>query len=406
MSINGCAVLLPTVRANGLRRAFGRRGGRIWWSGALALALCFGVVGTAGAIQRTNSSGWLSLAAGNEFSCGIRPDSTLWCWGRNEYGQLGDGTHHSHDLPVMVGTASWTLVTAGANNACGIQTDQSLWCWGQGAFGALGNGEASDSHIPVRVSGDKAWSDASAGTYFACAIALRGKLWCWGDNEAGQLGDGIRGGRQLVPIQVGANSDWITIDSGYQDSCGVQSDGTGWCWGNPGAILGVGHRSPMVPVKLGGGSRWATLASGSGVACGVQSGVQSGTLWCWGSNDKGALGTGRGSGGKRWRPTRVGADSDWSSVTTGHDGGCAIKAEGSLWCWGYNAYGELGTGHRGSKRVPTRIGLASDWVSVNMGEYHTLGLTDQAGGWAWGRNRYGELGLGDTRERRAPTMLP
>jgi len=146
---------------------------------------------------------WTAVTAGGYHSCGIQVDGSLWCWGKNDFGQLGDGTASDQKDPILISAAEggWLSVSAGGDHTCGVQSDGSLWCWGLNDNGQLGDGSFTDRNVPTRVGGEYRWSLVTAGEDFSCAFKTDGNLWCWGWNFFGQVGDGSTSNRN-VPIQV------------------------------------------------------------------------------------------------------------------------------------------------------------------------------------------------------------
>jgi alpha-tubulin suppressor-like RCC1 family protein len=145
---------------------------------------------------------WGSLNAGNQFFCGLRVDHTLWCWGWNGGGRLGEGTTETHDDPVQVGSAAtWTAVALGDDHTCAAQTDGSLWCWGSNDSGQLGTGTAQDYASPRPVP-DTTWTAVEAGDDHVCGIRSDGSLWCWGTNLYGLLGNGTPTQSRVPPVQI------------------------------------------------------------------------------------------------------------------------------------------------------------------------------------------------------------
>ena len=187
----------------------------------------------------------LSVSAGGSHTCAVKTDHTLWCWGSNDLGQLGNGTTTDSAVPVREHThaSDWTAVSAGEEYTCAVKTNHTLWCWGSNPSGELGNGTTTDSDIPVREhshAGD--WAAVSAGWDHTCAVKTGHTLWCWGDNGTGQLGDGGPTTGSDVPVQEHNHaSDWTAVSAGGDHACAVKTDHSLWCWGNNySGQLGIG----------------------------------------------------------------------------------------------------------------------------------------------------------------------
>jgi len=248
---------------------------------------------------RVGTDLWDQVSLGDRHGCALSftYPGEIWCWGRNDDGQLGEVTTRDQIAdPNRMGSATdWQRVDAGAFHTCGIKTDGRLYCWGRGDDGRLGVGDDAGSFTPRRISGGdgSVWSQVSAGIAHTCAVAVDGRLWCWGEGGGGRLGLGHaedRWGAQQVDVEGPA--DWSFVSAGDLHTCGIRS-GEAWCWGNDlsgelGAPSVVDSSDVPVPVE-GGPEGWAHLATGQSFSCGVG---EDGTLWCWGSATGGRLGLG------------------------------------------------------------------------------------------------------------------
>jgi alpha-tubulin suppressor-like RCC1 family protein len=348
---------------------------------------------------------WVNVSTGGGHSCGVRRDRSLWCWGYNARGQLGLGGTRDRLVPTQVGSdRDWVKVSPGGDQTCGVRRDRSLWCWGRNDLGQLGLGDTEDRHVPTQVGSDRDWVKVSLdyGNH-TCGIRLDRSLWCWGSNFYGQLGLGDTTNR-LVPTQVGDDRDWVTASAGNYHTCGVRVDRSLWCWGrNDRGQLGLGDTTDRhVPTQVGSAlGDWVEVSTGGGShTCGVR---RDRSLWCWGYNRWGQLGLGDTE--HRHVPTQVGSDRDWAKVSTGNYYSCGVRVDRSLWCWGHNDYGQLGLGSTKNRRVPTRVGGDPDWVKASAGGWHTCGVRVDRSLWCWGHNDRGQLGLSDTRDRHGPTRV-
>jgi alpha-tubulin suppressor-like RCC1 family protein len=355
---------------------------------------------------------WQSAVAGNGVTCAVRVGGTLWCWGYNVEGQVGDGTTTNRSMPVRVGSATnWDSVSTGGSSECALRADDTLWCWGHNGQGQLGNGTTTNRSSPTQVGTATDWQAIVAGDdSHNCGIRGGGSLWCWGSNEFGKLGDGTTTNRSS-PAQVGADTDWQVVEVGYSHTCGIRAGGTLWCWGyNLHGQLGNGTSANTPnpsPVQVGSDTDWAAIEVGWGHTCGLRAG---GTLWCWGYNLYGQLGNGTSTGifTPNPSPIQVGTDTDWQSVETGGDYTCGIRAGGTLWCWGTNEYGQLGNGTSSGSTPnpsPIQVGTDTDWQGVEGGNRHTCGVRTDATAWCWGSNQYGALGDGTNTDRDTPTEV-
>lgn len=325
-------------------------------------------------------------------SCGIRSDGTLWCWGSNANGQLGDGTLIARTYPVRVGTGSdWSFVATGNTHTCATRTDGTLWCWGNNSSGRLGDGTSTQRTTPTRIGTASDWFTVAAGNTHTCAIKTTGTLWCWGANSNYQLGLGDTATR-TSPVQVGSVNTWSAVVATSSNSnCARRSDGTLWCWGsNTTGVLGQGNTTTLTAlVQVSPGvTTWSELAAGYAHVCATRT---DGTLWCWGRNSLGQLGD--NSTTQRTSPTQIGAAiGAWSRVTGGAEHTCATRTTGELYCWGKNAYGQLGDGATTNRNTPTRVGTATDWVRLGAGPEHTCASKADGTLHCWGWNGFGQLG--------------
>jgi alpha-tubulin suppressor-like RCC1 family protein len=242
---------------------------------------------------------WRGVTAGGGHTCGVQLDGTAWCWGRNDEGQLGIGSTDEQHAPTQLGAdADWSTVVAGNGlHSCGIRSNGTLWCWGDNRLGQLGDGTADDRDAPTQVGSEGGWMRVVPNGHHTCAVKEDGDdpgtfgLWCWGWNGYGQLGDGTTTNR-AVPTQVGTSSDWsFLLSTGQYHSCAVKTAGTMWCWGWNGlGQLGDGTTTDhLAPNQVGSNTNWTDVAAGSSYTCGVRNDL---SLWCWGWNGLGQLGDG------------------------------------------------------------------------------------------------------------------
>lgn len=181
--------------------------------------------------QVGSSADWRSISTGDGHTCGIRSDGTAWCWGGNNYGQIGDGTAWTR-LPTQVGTSTdWQSISPRGSHTCGVRADSTLWCWGRNYFGQLGDDSTEDKSTPMQVGVSVNWQSVTAGGSHTCGVGAGGTAWCWGYNGSGQLGDDTIENKS-IPTQVVAVGDWERISAGSRHSCGIRTDGAVWCWGD------------------------------------------------------------------------------------------------------------------------------------------------------------------------------
>jgi alpha-tubulin suppressor-like RCC1 family protein len=355
------------------------------------------------------ASGVAAIAAGGSYTCALTTVGGVVCWGQNNYGQLGDGTTTNRLTPTAVsGLASGVAaIAAGGSHTCALTTGGGAVCWGYNSSGQLGDGTMTNRSTPTAVSGLASGVAAiePGGTY-TCVRTTSGSVLCWGLNHVGQLGDGTVTQR-LTPTAVsGMTSGAAAIATGDFHSCAVTEGGTLACWGdNTYGQLGDGttlHRATAMGVT-GLSSGVAAIALGYGHSCALTTG---GGVLCWGQNIDGQLGDGTNTGGSA--PVAVSGLATGVSAVAGGGGShnCALNTSGGVVCWGANAYGQLGDGTTTERWVPTAVsGLPSGVAAIALGYGHSCALTTGGGVVCWGHNNYGQLGDGTTTSRSTPTAV-
>ncbi|WP_420266971.1 Ig-like domain repeat protein [Candidatus Magnetominusculus dajiuhuensis] len=346
----------------------------------------------------------VSVSAGGYHSAGIKSDSTLWTWGYNGYGELGDNnTLYYAVFPEQIGTSAWASVATGYYHTLGIKSDGTLWAWGYDYYGQVGDNSTSSYVYSPKQIGTSKWSSITAGVYHTLGIKSDGTLWAWGYNYYGQLGDGTYTSR-YSPVQIGTSANWVSVTAGYYHSLGIKSDGTLWAWGYNGyGQLGDNNTSTYYvtsPEQIGT-SQWSSISAGGYHTLGLKS---DGTLWAWGYDYYGQVGD-NSTLSYVYSPKQIGT-SKWSSISAGDYHTLGIKSDGTLWAWGYGSYGQLGDNNTTAYAVnsPEQIGTSA-WASVSAGSYHSLGVQSDGTLWAWGYNGEGQLGDGTYTTRFSPVQV-
>lgn len=333
-------------------------------------------------------SGTGTLSTGGGQTCSVREDGTAWCWGRNNWGQLGTGNTTYSTVPVQVGSYDhWSTIATSGTSTCAIRKNHTLWCWGLNHNGQLGDGTTSSRKRPGRVGDDADWTMVSNSWFHTCAVKTNGTLWCWGFNDRGQLGDGTLR-RRLSPKRVGGGG-YATVATGGTHTCATRTDGSLWCWGaNDFGQLGDRSRERRVtPVRIGTRADWTTVSASWTHTCGTSS---TGVGRCWGRNTVGQLGDGTRE--NRRRPTKV-PGGPWASIVAGDASSCGVLSTSSLWCWGANSYGQLASGTKVSSVLPVVVpGLSV--VSVDTAWVHGCAVRTDGSPVCWGSNESGQLGDG------------
>jgi len=356
----------------------------------------------------------VSVSLGSSHTCAILDDASLKCWGYNNYGQLGIGTTIQQTTPQFVNPETGRTavsVSLGNSHTCAILDDASLKCWGYNTAGQLGIGSTDDHSTPQTVdlgTGRTAVS-VSLGEYHTCAILDNASLKCWGEGGQGQLGIGTsiqQTTPQIVDLGVGRTA--VSVSSGSIHTCAILNDTSLKCWGyNGNGQLGIGleseHHTPIEP-NIEVGELWADLTLGSSETCGL---LDNGSVKCWGYNGYGQLGI--GSTTDQNTPQFVNMSTGYSavSISSGSDSSCLITNNSSLMCWGSNTYGQLGLDSTTQQTTPqfVDLGTGRTAVSVSLGHYHTCAILDDASLKCWGYNGYGQLGIGSTTQQTTPQTV-
>ena len=269
---------------------------------------------------------WAQVSAGWVHSCGLASDGLAYCWGRNDSGELGDGSTDASDRPVAVaGGRTYRDIAAGDGSSCAVAVDGAAWCWGANGSGQFGNGTTDASLVPVPVSGALSFEEVGIGGrsgigIFVCGLTAAGAAHCWGTNGAGQLGDGTVVSSS-VPVTVAGGHVFSTLGAGVGHTCGRTTLGQTWCWGaQERGQLGdpaVTNFSTAL-VMVTGGHTWASADADGFFTCGV---TDVGDGYCWGRNDRSQLGDGTNAAERR-SPTLVVGGLTFERIALGSATAC------------------------------------------------------------------------------------
>ncbi|MDR0334447.1 MAG: hypothetical protein LBH69_00975, partial [Methanomassiliicoccaceae archaeon] len=207
---------------------------------------------------------WASVSAGRSHTVAVKNDGTLWTWGLNFYGQLGDNSTVNKLVPTKIGSdTDWASVSAGYNHTVAMKTNGELWVWGYNYYGQLGDGTTENKLVPTKIGSDTDWASVSAGCHHTVAIKKNGELWAWGLNEFGQLGDNSTTDK-LVPTKIGSDTDWASVSVGQFHTVAIKTNGELWAWGyNYDGQPGDGTtENNLVPTKIGSDTDWASVSAG------------------------------------------------------------------------------------------------------------------------------------------------
>ena len=358
---------------------------------------------TSPALAAAAAPSFLSVTAGWDHTCGISTGSRAFCWGNNQFGQLGTfdkrkrlvATAVTRDLPFdgadggtfnacavatdglaycwgqnlpngtttrpvpVSRTLRFTQVTAGYNHFCGLTAAGKAYCRGANE-GLLGDGTATERSTPVPVVGGHVFRQISTGDYHTCAVTADDRAYCWGDNSFGQLGDGNTGEggtpiRELQPTAVVGGLRFRQISAGGAFTCALTTDNRAYCWGvNRDGQLGDETLTDRpTPTAVHGGRRFLQLAAGENHVCAVN---LSNGGFCWGREAEGQLGNGVFHGISHGMvPQFVQGGLSWRQMAAGGLHSCGVTTSNVAYCWGSNAKGQLGNGTQTSQAKPTRV---------------------------------------------------
>lgn len=379
---------------------------------------------------------WIDISAGYDHTCGIEdravedpsnPASDLHfqrlvCWGNNAVGQIGNGTTITQASQFDIQeTFEWVYASAGNQHSCAIREEGTLWCWGDNSNSQLGNIITTEFTLPSQVGIDNDWYRVEASNQFTCGIKTiatenEGEIVCWGLNNNYQLGTGDTTTRVLAtPISAinTPNTSWKQLTSGSEHSCALKStNGAIYCWGdNTYGQIGDGSIAPStVPKQInnsntGAITSWKDVSAGQHHTCAI---ANSNDLYCWGNNDAGQLGI--NSTAHQATPVKIEHTTGWQDVESGGSHTCAVDETLDIYCWGLNVRGQLANGANIDTNQPTLYNNSPDWVYISSGRLHSCGLRGDPAEpshklYCGGINDYGQLGLGSTANQSQPIQV-
>lgn len=339
---------------------------------------------------------YIKVEAGHTHTIALKDDGSVWSWGSNSYGELGNGTFEDSTVPVKVkNLTDVQMISAGANHNVALKNDGTAWCWGYNNDGQLGNNTKMNSSVPVKVTGLKDIEYISTGYSFSFAIKNDGTIWCWGNNCAGQLSD--------FTLKVYSYKDWsepvqakridnaISVTGGNFHSIAIKENGTIWCWGASwgGALAETEIKYP-IQVKALEGIKSIDAGNIFNIAL-----KDDGTVFSWGVNDEGQLGNGnKGQDTSNGVPELIKGLNNVSLISAGHKHVVVLTANGDIYGWGNAEAGQLGDVGNQSTSLPLKLTPIPNVIDISAGKNHTVALTEEGKILSWGENRYGQLGDG------------
>ena len=349
--------------------------------------------------------------------CGGSCGSAAYGWGVNG-GVIGDGTTTQQNAPALtLGGHAWKSLERGTLVSCGLTPAGAAYCWGNNTYGAVGDGTTTTPRTtPTLVSGGHTWKSLFLNDGYTlggaiCGITTSNVGYCWGNNSAGQLGDGTTTHRS-TPTLISGGHTWQSIKGDGGVICGVTTGGDGYCWGdNTYGQLGDGTTTQRTtPTLVSGGHKWKSMRDRGGghSNCGITTADDG---YCWGRNAYGQLGDNTTT--QRTTPTLVLGGHKWQSLRIFAGGipargnACGVTTAGVGYCWGDNGFGQIGDGTTTMRKTPTLVSGGHTWKSpfvMSLWNY-VCGITTGDDGYCWGRNSWGELGDGTRTHRSTPTLI-
>jgi alpha-tubulin suppressor-like RCC1 family protein len=347
----------------------------------------------------------------------VKDNGTVWAWGSNNKGQLGDGTTTDRTTPMQVsGLAGVSAIAAGSAHSVALKNDGTVWTWGSNSNGQLGNGTKTDSKTPVQVSNLAGITSIAAGSAHTVALKNDGTVWAWGSNSNGQLGNGTAGPGtdSSTPVPAIGLIGVIAVTAGQNHSVALRNipvlinDGTVWAWGsNSNGQLGNGTiLDAWVPIQVSGLTGASAIAAGYAHTVALRNIfnlTNDGTIWAWGSNANGQLGDGTIT--DKWIPTMVSGLSLMTTIAAGFNHTIALmNNNGTIWTWGSNSNGQLGDGTQIDRPTPLPVSGLTGVFAIAAGNKDNIVLRNNDFQ-VWGSNSNGQLGDGTITDKLISTTI-
>ena len=316
------------------------------------------------------------VATGLTHSLALDEEGNLWGWGKNSYGQLGDGTTEDKRSPIKIkAKAKFKQIAVGSAYSFAIDEEGNLLAWGYNGYGQLGDGTTTDKTSPVQImKGTKFTQISVGGDAYSLAIDEEGNLWGWGKNFYGQLGDGTIENK-TSSIKIKPETKFKQIATGDGHSLAIDEEGNLWAWGYNchGQLGDETEINKKVPVQVKTNIKYKEIAAGYNCSLAID---EQGNLWEWGSL---AVRLSK-------IPVQIKLETKFKQIAVGERYSLAIDEEGKLWTWGNNAYGQLGDGTKINRKSPMEIKPETKFKQIAAHRYHSLAIDNEGNLWAWGNH--------------------
>jgi alpha-tubulin suppressor-like RCC1 family protein len=349
-------------------------------------------------LQSNAQQCWDKISSGAYHTIAISNDGTLWAWGYNDSGQLGDGTYVNKTVPTKIGTdTDWVSISTGYYHSFAIKSNGTLWGWGSNFYSKIGLPGTANYLTPQQVGTATDWLQVSGGENFSLGIKTNGTLWTMGDDSWGQMGNGF-GGNHNSPTQVGTEMDWAQVDAGRRHCIALKTNGKIYVWGSNG-------NGQMSDGGLSGVIYFPTLVTTTGTSnfIKVEAGVNSSlaikddnSLWI-----SGLVGPTNTNFFQQFAyPTT------WSNVSAGTNHVIGVKSDGTLWAWGVNDYGQISQPSFNSVNTPYQVTGTNFSTQISTNLLSSLVLKNDGFLYGFGQNHVGQLGDGSSIGKNSITAIP
>lgn len=352
------------------------------------------------------------ISGGASFTFVVCDNGNVWAWGANNLGQIGV-TPMGYLISVPTQNSLLTnilTIDAGSNHCLALKNDNTVWTWGDNQYGQLGNGTTGYAIVaPIQVSFLSSVTSVAGGGQHSLARKNDGTIWAWGLNNWGQLGTGNNISYSAA-VQISSLTNIKNISAGSGHSLALKNDSTVWAWGINGCgQLGYGiYSDTNLPVQVSSLTSIIAIKAGEAHSLALKN---DGTVWAWGCNDKGQLGN--GTNDESWVPTQVIgltdvvdiASDEGSFPAAGGAHSLALKNDGTVWAWGRNTEGQLGNGNNINSNIPVQVIGISGITSIEAGDLHSIALKNDGSVWVWGYGQWGQLGNGNQINSTIPIIV-